>query len=383
MLRDGLSESGKIFAPESPCPLCGDIFDMAGRFAETVAEKINETESDNFLVGCKVDPEIAELERSMWREFGTEGTAEPLKAELNREIGKLAVPIICRPVEFKEPQVVACVDTRFADVTLDISPIFIAGRYNKLSREIPQTKWPCRVCKGKGCPRCHGTGKMYQTSVQEIIGDPALKMAGGREHFFHGMGREDIDALMLGEGRPFVLEISQPMIRDIDLDGLKNEANNTILAQYHSLHFVPRSAVASYKGSDPGKTYRARVVAEKPFDREKVIDVAESFKDASLDQRTPHRVEHRRADLIRNRTIYWVRAENFGEDSFDLIMKTQSGTYVKEFVSGDGDRTRPNFSERLGIPCKVDLLDVQDVDFNGDRDYLLMRLPTQKQRLTT
>lgn len=53
-------------------------------------------------------------------------------------------------------------------------------------------------------------------------------------------------------------------------------------------------------------------------------------------------------------------------------MKTQSGTYVKEFVSGDGGRTRPNFSERLGIPCKVDLLDVQDVDFNGDRDYLLM-----------
>ena len=45
-------------------------------------------------------------------------------------------------------------------------------------------------------------------------------MSGGKEHFFHGMGREDIDALCLGEGRPFVLELSEPRIRDIDLDEL-------------------------------------------------------------------------------------------------------------------------------------------------------------------
>ena len=66
---------------------------------------------------------------------------------------------------------------------------------------------------------------MYQTSVQEIIGDIALRMADGKEHFFHGMGREDIDALMLGDGRPFVLEISQPKKSDIELDELELRAN--------------------------------------------------------------------------------------------------------------------------------------------------------------
>lgn len=128
--------------------------------------------------------------------------------------------IIHRPVEFKNPQVVACVDTRFADVTLSISPIFIAGRYVKYSRKIPQTIWPCNICHGKGCDHCHDHGKMYPTSVQEIIGDIAVKMSNGKKHFFHGMGREDIDARMLGEGRPFVLEISDPHIRDINLHEL-------------------------------------------------------------------------------------------------------------------------------------------------------------------
>jgi len=147
-------------------------------------------------------------------------TFEPLKTELNREIGKVCNHDINRPVEFKEPELVAVIDTRFADVTLDIAPMFIAGRYTKQSREIPQTRWPCRICHGKGCARCHGTGKMYMQSVQEIIGDIALEMTGGDANAFHGMGREDIDARMLGEGRPFVLEIDHPRRRNIDLEDL-------------------------------------------------------------------------------------------------------------------------------------------------------------------
>ncbi len=366
MIRAALAEEGAAAEAGDICPLCENVFEMVPRFAKAVADKVNTVESDNFLVGCRIDPEQARREKEIIAEYGLEETAEPLKTELNREIGKVALPLINRAVDFKEPQVVACVDTRFADVTLDCAPLFIAGRYNKFSREIPQTKWPCRICHGKGCPRCHGTGKMYMTSVQEIIGDIALEMAGGQEHFFHGMGREDIDACMLGTGRPFVIEISQPRRRDIDLDELESRANDGILAQYRGLHFVPRSAVAMYKESDPDKTYRAKVVCEGRIDPEKVRATAAGFVDVALDQRTPQRVEHRRADLVRKRTVYWVRAENITDESFDLVLKTQSGTYIKEFVSGDEGRTVPNFSEAYGAQCRVDLLDVQEIDFRED-----------------
>ena len=362
MIREALAENGIEAPAEEFCPLCENVFDMVGRFAEAAAEKVNEVEADNFLIGTKVEPEIAKREKDIVAEHGLEN-AEGIKSELNREIGKIAILSIRRPVEFKNPQVVACVDTRFAEVELDIAPLFIAGRYNKFSREIPQTIWPCRVCHGKGCDHCHGKGKMYPTSVQEIIGDVAVGMCGGKEHFFHGMGREDIDARMLGDGRPFVLEISDPKVRNIDLEELKRRSDND-LAAFRDLHFVKREAVERYKGAASDKVYHVHVIADGKVNKERVIEVALSFKNANIDQRTPRRVEHRRADLVRRRRIHWVKADAIGEDSFDLELETDSGTYVKEFVSGDDGRSVPSFSERLGMPCKVETLDVLAIDYH-------------------
>ena len=364
MIRDALRGNGIDIAEPDECPLCDDVFDSLDIFAEAVAEKVVDVESDNFLVGSRVDPAMLKMEKEIWERHGLE-SYESIKTELNREIGKVALPMIHRPVEFKAPQCVACVDVRFADVTLDLAPIFIKGRYNKLSREIPQTIWPCRMCHGKGCPRCNGTGKMYQTSVQEIIGNIALEMCQGNEHFFHGMGREDIDALCLGEGRPFVLEISQPKRRDIDLDELEKLANQSELAQYHGLQFTDRAEVQRTKTATPSKTYRVTVKADSKVNKERVVEVALSFKNVHLNQRTPKRVEHRRADLVRDREILWVEAEVTGDDTFDLTLETESGTYVKEFVSGDNGRCVPSFSQALGIQCYVQTLDVIAINNEG------------------
>ena len=367
IIRDALTEMGVDPKVPENCSLCEDVFDVLGRFAEAAAESVLSVGSENFLIGTRVDPEISAKEEELWKELGTEN-AESIKTELNREIGKLALPIICRRVEFKNPQVVACVDTRFADVTLDIAPIFIRGRYNKLSREIPQTIWPCRVCKGKGCGRCNNIGKMYETSVQEIIGDVAVEMCGGKEHFLHGMGREDIDALMLGTGRPFVLEISDPRIRDIDLAELERRANLSDLSKFNSLSFTTREMVKDTKEAAPSNIYRVKVRAEGKVNKERVIEVAQSFRNLCIDQRTPARVEHRRADLVRNRRILWVEADPIDEETFDLTLETESGTYVKEFVSGDEGRSRPNFSEALGVQCRVETLDVLAIN-----DHEVMR----------
>ena len=357
IIREALKEKGiHASAPEN-CSLCENVFDVLGRFAEAAAESILTISSDNFLIGTRVDPEISAKEEALWKELGTENS-EPLKAELNREIGKLALPLVNRAVEFKNPQVVACVDTRFADVTLDIAPIFIYGRYNKLSREIPQTIWPCRVCKGKGCGRCNGIGKMYETSVQEIIGDIAVRMSDGEEHFMHGMGREDIDALMLGTGRPFILEISAPRKRDIDLEELERTANLSELAKFNGLRSTVRESVKQVKLAEPTKVYRVKVRAESKVNKERVVEVARTFRNLCIDQRTPARVEHRRADLVRKRKILWVEAGPADDETFTLTMETESGTYVKEFVSGDEGRSKPNFSEALGTQCRVETLDV-------------------------
>jgi tRNA pseudouridine synthase 10 len=72
----------------------------------------------------------------------------------------------------------------------------------KLIASIPQTKWK---------------RKKFKTSVEEEIGKTLLKMTLGKNHSFHGCGREDIDVITVGEGRPFVIEIINPKKRNFDL----------------------------------------------------------------------------------------------------------------------------------------------------------------------
>ncbi|HHT75094.1 MAG: tRNA pseudouridine(54/55) synthase Pus10 [Methanomassiliicoccaceae archaeon] len=354
-----LAARSEEMPPHETCWLCGDLFEQLPRFAETAASRLSEIEYDTFLIGTKVDPALQDREEQLWSEVGGE-TAEPIKAELNREIGKLVEARVKKEVDFTSPDVVALVDTRFGNVELNIAPLFIYGRYRKHSREIPQTRWPCRMCRGKGCKRCGGIGKMYQTSVQELIGDPLVRQFEGKDHFFHGMGREDIDARMLGTGRPFVLEIAEPRKRHLDLGEMERLANENGdgLADFSRLRWSDRHEVRQIKAATPDKVYRAEVSVQGKVNKERIDEVVESLNQARITQQTPSRVAHRRANLARERTIRELVLESMEEDKLVLRLTTESGTYVKEFVSGDEGRTVPSLAGLLGVPCQVIALDV-------------------------
>ncbi|MCE5295616.1 MAG: tRNA pseudouridine(54/55) synthase Pus10 [Euryarchaeota archaeon] len=351
----------------SSCYVCEDIFDTVPRFAQAAAEALSKVEFNNFLVGTRVDPLISEREEQMWSIVGQEMT-EPIKAELNQEIGKALEKLIAKPVEFKAPDVVALVDTRFAHVEIDVAPLFVYGRYLKYSREIPQTYWPCRTCKGKGCQKCNGTGKQYQTSVQEIIAGPIMRAAEGEEHFMHGMGREDIDARMLGTGRPFVIEIRDPKKRLIDLKALEEEVNASGKDRVGviGLRFSTREEVREIKLASPDKAYRVVVAHHGKVNKERVIEVFHTIDRTCISQQTPSRVQHRRADLDRQKTIIMAELESFDQETMTIFLRTQSGTYVKEFVHGDNGRTKPSLSELFATPLEVLALDVVEINDNTE-----------------
>ena len=66
---------------------------------------------------------------------------------------------------------------------------------------------------------------MYDTSIEELISKHILNVTKGEEVLFHGCGREDIDVLMLGNGRPFIIEIKNPKCRTINLNELQKVIN--------------------------------------------------------------------------------------------------------------------------------------------------------------
>ena len=341
------------------CWLCEGLLNEISHFTDIIQESLKNHEFHTFLIGSKIDEDIVKKEKETIDFSGSTGS-EPIKMEMNREIGKILEQKLGKIVNFETPDITAVIDTPFDVVSLQIKSLYIYGRYKKFERGIPQTRWPCRICRGKGCRACQYTGKMYETSVEELIAKQVLEHTKGTEEAFHGSGREDIDARMLGTGRPFVLEVKNPKIRIIDL-AMLNQQINTMgngRIEVSNLRFSDADEVARIKNAEFRKIYEVVLEAEKPIDEEKLKKVALTLQGTTIQQFTPTRVAHRRANLVRERKIYSCSIDSVEGTIARLTIETESGTYVKELVSGDNGNTQPNISELLQNPCKVKDLDV-------------------------
>lgn len=343
--------------PGGSCWLCEGLTSRYDALARLVAKKLALWDFDTFLIGSKVDPEVQAREESLWSELSLTHP-EPLKSEVNREVGKRVCDLVNKEPSLSNPDILAIVDTSFDHVDLNVNPLYLRARYRKLVRGIPQTRWPCNRCRGKGCAKCGGTGKMYPTSVEEILATEVMRESGGTGHALHGMGREDIDARMLGTGRPFVLEIKEPRRRHLDLGSARDRVNGS--GQVEVDAFVPatRQDVLAVKSDRADKTYRVLVRFASPVDEAKLKEEMTILEAQPIAQRTPTRVVHRRADTTRHRSI--KRAEVLSTDGTvaELRVTAEAGAYIKELVHGDQGRTKPSLADQLGVACEVLELDV-------------------------
>jgi len=327
------------FNPEN-CTLCGGIFSRLDEYAKYIVLQLNEYEFSTFSVGSRFPHEVLEREKALQAEYTSEEYGESIGREFNRELGKKISEFVNKEVNLGSPDIAIVVDTEFDDIKFEIKPLYIYGRYRKLVRGIPQTKWP--------------SGK-YKESVEEIIAAPVMELTKGEAHALHGMGREDIDVRMLGTGRPFVLEIKRPKKRTIDLKELEQKINKSNKVEVYELRFTDRKEVVRIKSAKPKKRYQIGVI----IDCSKA-ELTESLKKltGTIKQRTPKRVAHRRADKVRIRTVYDLQLVGKDGDTWIIEVLAESGTYIKELMHGDGGRTKPSLAELLKKEVSVSYLDV-------------------------
>ena len=335
--------------------------EMIEAYAREVLRLRSEYEFGTFWLGTRVAGPVTPEE------------ALATKSEVNRRVGQCLeriAPGLVASLERAEIRIELSYPAGVARVQR-LRPLLIYGRYRKLSRVIPQSKWPCRRCRGAGCETCGGTGKRYQRSVEELVAAPILPICrpfdlaqGGTK--MHSVGREDVDARMLGRGRPFVLELGMPRVRTFDLAPIQELLNRTLAGEVEveQLQFTDRGLLERMLRLSPDKSYRAAVECLAPVPREAVERLG-LLRDLVLRQETPRRVLHRRANLVRRRTVRTCSGQIAETGAmirrFELTVRVQSGTYIKELVSGDEGRTNPSISGILRAPCDCAELDVLDV----------------------
>jgi tRNA pseudouridine synthase 10 len=345
------------------CFLCDGVFDKIDELTKTAISTLSDYEFSTYLVGIELPVKSEEREDEFKAIFDI-NTAESMKHEFGRLFGKAIGVLTGKEVEYLIPDIVIVINPFLGKIKLQVNPLFVGGRYRKLVRTIPQSKWLCSRCRGRGCENCGGTGKLYPESVEELASKRFLEVTNGGNSFFHASGREDIDVRMLGTGRPFVVEISKPKKRFIDLKAVEEEINvgavNKI--EISELHFTTKDQVRRLKkGEGAVKEYRLLAEFENDVTTEELCLIEEKLTGLTVKQQTPLRVLHRRADLIRERYIYKVKVKKMTFKSALLEIRCQGGLYVKELVSGDEGRTIPSVSSLLGNRAKTLKLDVLNV----------------------
>ena len=349
------------------CKICQGRLGHIPQFAEKIWSMVGEIDFQSFLVGARVPTDVTETEDEMKASHHLTW-GESIKSEISRELGKALALISGKIVDTRKPDLSIVADIFDGKFEIRINPSFIAGRYRKLVRGIPQAAWLCRRCRGKGCDECAGTGRMYPESVEELICKTILEFTGGSSAKLHASGREDIDARMLGNGRPFVVEVREPRRRAVDLNLLEKKINEAAEGKIEvlSLRRAERSEVRKVKSEERSKkVYRAIVVTSKKASDEDLTRLERAFSNVIVKQQTPTRVLHRRSDRVREKEIYEAKAKRLAPKKLELTLSCQGGLYVKELVDGDGGRTKPSLSEILGSEARCSELDVIEVGIEG------------------
>ncbi|SEW03694.1 tRNA pseudouridine(54/55) synthase Pus10 [Natrinema salifodinae] len=371
------------------CWVCEGYCGTFDAVAETIVDALDGVDFDTYQVGTRVPPLVEENERLVREDAGLEpDVGESIKREVNREVGRRVGAKTGTEVDFDRPDVLAVVDLEGFDplealdsesvtghaVDVQINPAFVYGRYRKLERDIPQTEWPCRECGGSGvqlgddgeepCDYCGGSGYMYDTSVEQVVRPHVVDAMDGDEGTFHGAGREDVDARMLDEGRPFVLEVKRPRVRDPDPAELEREINEAAngSVEVEGLRLATYEMVERVKEHDASKRYRADVEFADPIDEADFEAALEELSGTTVEQYTPQRVDHRRAGLTRERTVHEIDGDLETPTAAEVRLHGEGGLYVKELISSDDGRTEPSLAGLLETDAEVTALDVTGVE---------------------
>jgi len=330
------------------CYICGNK--LGALIAELVVqatEKLKGVRASTFLVGVKKDSRIEQREKEVASILSIDSW-ESIRREVKREVGKKIQALLGLKPDFKNPDVVVMLDLDKAEVSVNLMPLYLKGAYLKLGRFISQMTWIGR----------DGT-KKYKLSLEECR--KLLELVGGTDVKVHASGREDVDARMLGDGRPLIIEVRNPRRRDISVSELSSIFGKNPWIRIVLEGKVKPSAVTTLKQSNPRKVYRVVALSDESISEEELRNLKEFFSNRVIKQLTPKRVLRRKGEVLRVKKVYEVDAKLLHPNIVEFIVWCDGGLYVKELVHGDDGRTTPSFAEFLHRNLTVLFLDVLKV----------------------
>lgn len=241
------------------------------------------------------------------------------------------------------------------NVVFENSPLYIYGEYRKMSRNMTQT--PLKI---NGRLKCKRSVSDFHTQVKSFFLADCVT--------FIPAGREDFDVRMI-EGRPFLLAVRNPK-RNLEFTNMNLDLYSDLdITELKVVNKECKKIIFSGEG-EAKKTYRAFICCKKELELQKIY---------KIEQRTPLRVLHRRANLSRDKEIQIVEWDKIVTGSwiyYLVTLEASAGAYIKEFVNGDFGRTVPSLGNRDNY-CDLLELDVLRVEKKDVAPFVLREISLQ------
>jgi len=203
------------------CKICKNFFlEKVDQVAKRIAKELSKIEFDTFVIGSMVPDDVLMVEENIWKKSGIE-FVEPIKSEINRELGKRIEKLTKKKFDRRNPGVTAIVDLKTGRVRVEIRSLYIFGEYKKIIPKLPLTRWRERKAK---------------TSVQEIVEKPLLKITKGKKSKFHTPRKKKPS-----EYSTFVIEIVEPVKRKVDLKKIAKQINKSKKLKVTELKFTTKN----------------------------------------------------------------------------------------------------------------------------------------------
>lgn len=350
---------------QKECYLCKGKAEEIEPLTDDIVQELRKLQFNTFLVGIKIPPSVVDKEDEVKSKLGIIW-GEEIRNEFSREIGKAVARKTGKEVDHKNPEVSIFVDLLQSEFEARMNPIYLIGRYRKLVGGISQTAWTCKTCNGQGCPECKGLGGTSGNSVEENLSRPILEMMSGEEIRFKPIGREDKDFRVLGNGRPFIIEVRGAKQVPLVLTPLQELINKSGFGKIEVTRLARTTGEVVRKMTIRVQTtvlYRVILKPKVEISVEKLETLERAFSKVMVSQYMPSGKS--RPKQRRQKYIYETLIKRLAPDQIELTIKCQGGIRIKDLISEIELKIEPSLIDILEAEASETQVDVMDVQLEG------------------
>jgi tRNA pseudouridine synthase 10 len=332
----------------SECFVCGGLLDRIPSMARKAARMARRYDFRTFSVGVSMPGGVQEKEDELRSDLKLKGS-ETIKSQAARLVAGLVSGGLDKRVDKMKPDLTLLVNFSDGEVTAASRPVYFYGRYTK-PRGVSQRREPCHECRGVGCQRCRGTGFERKQSVEAQLRRKLAGFSHSERMTFTWLGSEDRESKVYPPGRPFLVEVKNPMQREF-----------------------PRSFAARFRGGQvavsSGRVLRSKPVRLPRFKFRTEILATSASKVGAVELAALEKAF--RKALVRFerpnekpawKTVYRTSARARGKKLY-IDAELDGGLPVKRFV--DGERVSPSVSEVLKTEVRCRRFDICEVKETG------------------